>query len=95
MSELPRQLSARVDEDLARHIKTLAPAGLSYSELIKRSVALFAEVYAVAVANGVAEPHEVPRLTAYRYQLPPKWTPPPPRTGSLSFPQPKSSKELA
>ncbi|WP_405799508.1 hypothetical protein [Streptomyces sp. NBC_01506] len=93
MSELPRQLSARVDEELARHITTLAPTGLSNSDLIKRSIALFAEVYAVAVENGVAEPREIPKLTAYQYQLPPKWMPPPPRTGALNIPRSKPSKE--
>lgn len=69
--KLPRQLSARVDDDLARHIETLAPTGLSYSDIIKQAVAQFADTYAVAVANGVAEPHEIPKLTAYRYELPP------------------------
>jgi hypothetical protein len=83
MSEMPRQLSARVDDELARHIRTLAPTGLSYSEIIKQAVAQFATVYRVAVENGVAEPDEIPKLTAYRYELPPK--PQPPRTGAITL----------
>ncbi|QFG12500.1 hypothetical protein SEA_ALVY_72 [Streptomyces phage Alvy] len=91
MSELPRQLSARVDKELARNLTDLAPTGLSYSEIVKQSVALFATVYRVAVENNVAEPHEIPELTAYRYKLPPKWTPPPPRTGALTLPPKRST----
>ncbi|MFE7463079.1 hypothetical protein ACFU6R_03105 [Streptomyces sp. NPDC057499] len=95
MSATPRQLSARVDAELARHIGTLAPTGLTYSEIVKQSIALFAEVYQVAVTNGVAEPHEIPTLIAYQYQLPPKWTPPPPRTGALRLPRLALQKETA
>ncbi|MFJ7414664.1 hypothetical protein ACIQWZ_28270 [Streptomyces sp. NPDC098077] len=80
----PKQLAARVDADLARAIETLAPTGLTYSEIVKRAVAQFAEVYRVAVDNKVAEPHEVPILTAYQYKLPPRWQPP--RTGSIKLP---------
>jgi hypothetical protein len=87
----PRQLSARVDDDLARNIEALAPTGLSYSEIVKRSVALFATVYRVAVENGVARPHEIPTLTAYKFQLPP--LPQPPRTGQLQLPRLNLTKE--
>ncbi|MGW7434698.1 hypothetical protein [Streptomyces sp. NPDC054849] len=87
----PRQLAARVDADLARAIETLAPTGLSYSEIVKRAVAQFAEIYQVAVTNGVARPNEIPTLTAYRYQLPPAWQPP--RTGAINLPRLKSPKE--
>ncbi|MFD7259348.1 hypothetical protein [Streptomyces sp. NPDC059874] len=84
MNKLPRQLAARIDEALAKDIATLAPTGLSYSDIVKRSVALFAEVYQVAVANRVAAPDEIPTLIAYQYQLPP--LPQPPRTGALRLP---------
>ncbi|MCS0601124.1 hypothetical protein NX794_07750 [Streptomyces sp. LP11] len=90
---VPRQLSARVDTDLAEAIATLAPTGLSYSEIVKRSVALFATVYRVAVENNVTEPHEIPELTAYRYKLPP--VPQPPRTGAINLPRLKLQKESA
>ncbi|MEU6056959.1 hypothetical protein [Streptomyces sp. NPDC047097] len=88
---VPRQLAARVDADLARHLQALAPTGLSYSDIVKRAVRLFTSVYTVAVAQGVAEPHEIPVLTAYRYQLPPAWQPP--RQGAIDLPLPQSSKE--
>ncbi|MCM8548847.1 hypothetical protein [Streptomyces sp. STCH 565 A] len=87
----PRQLSARVDADLAKHIETLAPTGLSYSEIVKRAVAEFAKIYSVAVENKVAAPHEIPRLIAYKYELPPRWQPP--RTGAIDLPRLKSPKE--
>jgi hypothetical protein len=91
MSDLPRQLSARVDDELARHIQTLAPTGLSYSEIIKRAVAQFALTYQVAVDNGVARPHEIPRLTAFKFELPPLWQPP--RTGAITLPPLNLTKE--
>jgi hypothetical protein len=91
MSDLPRQLSARVDEELARHIQTLAPTGLSYSEIIKRAVAQFALTYSVAVDHGVAKPHEIPRLTAFKFELPPLWQPP--RTGAITLPPLNLAKE--
>lgn len=94
MSDMPRQLAARMDEALAKNVKALAPTGLSYSEIVKRAVALLAEVYEVAVANGVAEPNEIPKLTAFQYQLPPKWTPPPPRTGAIQLPKLNLPKEI-
>ncbi|MFE9254061.1 hypothetical protein [Streptomyces sp. NPDC006879] len=81
----PRQLAARVDAGLARAIRTLAPTGLTYSEIVKRAVTQFAEIYQVAVDNGVARPHEIPTLIAYRYQLPPP--PQPPRVGALNLPR--------
>ncbi|QNE75300.1 hypothetical protein F0344_12350 [Streptomyces finlayi] len=87
----PKQLAARVDAELARAIETLAPTGLTYSEIVKRAVAQFAEVYRVAVDNKVAEPHEVPILTAYRYQLPPRWQPP--RTGAINLPSLTTQKD--
>jgi MinD superfamily P-loop ATPase len=87
----PRQLSARVDADLARAIETLAPTGLTYSEIVKRAVAQFAEVYQVAVENKVAAPHEIPTLIAYKYKLPPRWQPP--RTGAINLLRLKSPKE--
>ena len=90
---LPRQLSARVDKELARNLEDLAPTGLSYSEIVKQSVALFATVYRVAVENGVAKPNEVPELTAYRYKLPP--LPQPPRTGALNLPPRRAPHEEA
>ncbi|MGW6600570.1 hypothetical protein [Streptomyces sp. NPDC055036] len=82
-TKLPRQLAARMDEALAKNVEILAPTGLSYSEIVKRSVALFAQVYTVAVENGVAEPREIPKLTAFQYQLPPK--PQPPRVGAITI----------
>ncbi|MEU7400060.1 hypothetical protein [Streptomyces sp. NPDC044948] len=87
----PRQLSARVDADLAQAIETLAPTGLSYSEIVKRAVAEFANIYRVAVENKVAAPHEIPTLIAYKYELPPRWQPP--RTGAINLPRLKSPKE--
>ena len=90
-SKLPRQLAARMDTDLARNVAALAPTGLSYSEIVKRSVALFAEVYRVAVEHQVAQPHEIPRLIAYKYELPPRWQPP--RTGAINLPRLKPTKE--
>ncbi|MGW0861271.1 hypothetical protein [Streptomyces sp. NPDC002611] len=90
-TKMPRQLAARMDADLARNVAELAPTGLSYSEIVKRSVALFTTVYRVAVQNGVARPHEIPTLTAYRYQLPP--LPQPPRTGALDLPRLNLPKE--
>ncbi|MGW8953472.1 hypothetical protein [Streptomyces sp. NPDC055709] len=85
MSELPRQLSARVDDRLAADLKALAPTGLSYSEIVKQAVHNFAELYQVAVTNGVARPNEVPIPIAYKYHLPP--LPQPPRTGVLNLPR--------
>ncbi|ATI18931.1 hypothetical protein SEA_ANIMUS_67 [Streptomyces phage Animus] len=92
MSELPRQLSARVDDRLAADLKILAPTGLSYSDIVKRAVHNFAEMYQVAVTNGVARPQEIPIPIAYKYALPP--LPQPPRTGELHLPRiPLRSKE--
>ncbi|MFI5863534.1 hypothetical protein [Streptomyces sp. NPDC051546] len=91
MTKTPRQLSARVDEPLAKDIETLAPTGLSQSEIVKRSVALFAEVYKVAVDNKVAAPSEIPVLIAYQFRLPP--LPQPPRTGVIRLPDLSLAKE--
>ncbi|MCY0933660.1 hypothetical protein [Streptomyces sp. H34-S4] len=84
-SKTRQQLAARMDEALAANVQALAPTGLTQSEIVKRAVALFVEVYQVAVANKVAEPHEIPELTAYRYRLPAK--PQPPRTGAIQLPR--------
>ncbi|MGW3323910.1 hypothetical protein [Streptomyces virginiae] len=91
MSKTPRQLAARIDEGLAKNIETLAPTGLSQSEIVKRSVALFAEVYKVAVDNKVAAPDEIPTLIAFQFRLPPP--PQPPRTGVLRLPDLSLTRE--
>jgi hypothetical protein len=90
-TKLPRQLAARMDADLARNVAALAATGLTYSDIVKRSVALFAEVYQVAVDNRVAQPHEIPTLIAYKYKLPPCWQPP--RTGEIHLPRLNLTKE--
>ncbi|MGW4158723.1 hypothetical protein [Streptomyces sp. NPDC004788] len=80
----PKQLASRVDANLARALQILAPTGLTPSEIVKRAVTQFAEVYMTAVNNGVAKPNEIPTLIAYQYRLPP--LPQPPRTGALRLP---------
>ncbi|MEU5403742.1 hypothetical protein ABZ348_31165 [Streptomyces sp. NPDC005963] len=87
----PKQLAARMDAELARNVERLAPTRLSPSDIVKRSVALFVAVYQVAVENGVAQPDEIPTLTAFRYQLPP--LPQPPRTGELRLPLSKENSK--
>ncbi|MFD7976744.1 hypothetical protein [Streptomyces sp. NPDC059071] len=79
-----QQIAARIDANLAQALQILAPTGLTPSEIVKRAVTQFAEVYMTAVNNGVARPNEIPTLIAYQYRLPP--LPQPPRTGALRFP---------
>lgn len=67
MSELPRQLSARVDASLARDIRALRLAGLSYSQMVKWGVALLADVYRAAWANRQAPVCKTPILKSYIY----------------------------
>ncbi|MEU4984875.1 hypothetical protein [Streptomyces sp. NPDC021969] len=67
MSELPRQLSARVDRSLARDIRALRLAGLSYSQMVKWGVALLADVYRGAWQYRVVEVGKTPELKSYLY----------------------------
>ncbi|MCX5236211.1 hypothetical protein OG824_13470 [Streptomyces prunicolor] len=67
MTDLPRQLSARTDAELARHIETLQRARLSYSEMVKWGVALLADVYSAAWEYQVVPIGETPELKSYVY----------------------------
>lgn len=67
MSELPKQLSARVDTSLARDIRTLRLAGLSYSQMVKWGVALLADVYRGAWRYRQAPLLKTPILKSYLY----------------------------
>ncbi|MFJ3775252.1 hypothetical protein ACIPX0_26515 [Streptomyces sp. NPDC090075] len=79
---LPRQLSARTDEALAKQIRTLQLAGLSYSQMVKWGVALLSDVYAAAWEYRLVPVGETPRLKSYIYGTPgeagsPPWLPEP------------------
>ncbi|QPB09892.1 hypothetical protein KGG73_gp58 [Streptomyces phage Sentinel] len=67
LPRFPRQLSARVDPELVRHIRTLRIAGLSYSQMVKWGVALLADVYRQAWIYRQAPPGETPILKSYIY----------------------------
>ncbi|MGW8630579.1 hypothetical protein [Streptomyces sp. NPDC055793] len=67
MSELPRQLAARVDRSLARDIRALRLAGLSYSQMVKYGVALLADVYRGAWQYQQAPVFKTPILKSYIY----------------------------
>jgi hypothetical protein len=67
LPKFPRQLSARVDPELVRHIRTLRIAGLSYSQMVKWGVALLADVYRQAWIYRQAPPTETPVLKSYIY----------------------------
>src|SRR5690606_10297934 len=63
----PRQLSARVDDELRRNMLTLRIAGLSWSQMVKWGVALLADVYRAAWIYGQAPPTKTPILKSYIY----------------------------
>ncbi|ATI18700.1 hypothetical protein SEA_AMETHYST_66 [Streptomyces phage Amethyst] len=65
--KIPRQLSARVDESLARDIRTLRLAGLSWSQMVKWGVTLLADVYRQAYIYRQAPPCTTPILKSYIY----------------------------
>ncbi|WJN62603.1 hypothetical protein [Streptomyces phage phiScoe1] len=66
--KMPRQLSARVDSKMARQIRTLRYAGLSYSQMVKWGVALLADVYAAAWEHKVVHLGETPELQSYIFK---------------------------
>ncbi|AUG87255.1 hypothetical protein KGG77_gp13 [Streptomyces phage Omar] len=65
--KIPRQLSARVDADLARDIRCLRLAGLSWSQMVKWGVALLANVYRQAYVHRQAPPCTTPILKSFIY----------------------------
>lgn len=70
MKELPRyprQLSARVDDELLRNMRTLRVAGLSWSQMVKWGVALLADTYRASWIYGAAPPAKTPILKSYIY----------------------------
>ncbi|AFU62125.1 hypothetical protein D854_gp17 [Streptomyces phage R4] len=83
MSEdLPRQLSARVDQSLAQDVKLLRRTGLSYSEMIKTAIHMMAMICHTAWINRAVPVGEVPELIAYKYRMTPK---PAPIEGELNL----------
>ena len=64
---LPRQLSARVDKELARDIRCLRLAGLSWSQMVKWGVTLLTSVYRQAYIYRQAPPCTTPILESFIY----------------------------
>jgi hypothetical protein len=60
-------LSARVDTDLAREIRTLRIAGLSYSQMVRWGVTLLADVYRQAWIYQQVPATKTPVLKSYIY----------------------------